>query len=224
MKKIFILFTLFIASISLLAFTGCGKKNDKTREIDISLTGKEASDAYDALINYLKTTDKLKVNLVADDYTVTSYLVGTSYYSIYTEGDYVDKSWTWVEDGAYYVAFWDSDDGGEYSQDKEEYEWVYRNYLFDFHNDFLGPTSISFTEKGEETLKDDGTVESSKAQCKYTVEFDDEVLEITVEVENGIIKQIESNDIYQGEPYKKTITFEYEFDFTFEKPDFASED
>ena len=222
MKKIFVLFTSLIVGTCLLACSGC--KKTVTNHIDITLEGQEASDAYDALFDYLSTIDKVKVTKESEDEYImprTAYAVGTSYYSIIEWSGFTEYSWAWIEDGKYYAALWYSDEySGDLSEGKDYYDDYNRDFLMWF-NEFYDyePISFSFTKKGDETTKGD-KVESSKFQCTLTVQYEEgDSDEFVLEVENGIIKQIVETDRFDGESEIITYTFEYDFDFTFEKPD-----
>jgi hypothetical protein len=224
---------LFIGGLLLtLPLVSCSVKvgGDEEGSWDIVADKQEAYDAFKEVVGDLAKISKVKVTM--DYYSGAKdveEINGTNEYMTQVNEDESVQIWLFVENDTYYTAYlFDDEEKGRYHVGKNDYENDFKHYvkiLSRFERINLSNYSASFENKGESKTVDgvytgQGTIEASFTKDQYNfysykAKTDGKkVLEIDY-------KMSESSGGSSGAftDYSCKVTFDYDTEFEFNKPD-----
>ncbi len=224
--------TLFIGGLLLtLPLASCSVQigGDEEASWDITADKQDAYDAFKEVVGDLAKISKVKVTMdyYSNDKDVEE-INGTNEYMTQVSEDESVKIWLFVEDGTYYTAYLYDDDEGMYYVGKNDYENDFKHYvkvLSRFERIDLSTYSASFENKGESKTVDgvytgQGTIEALFTKddynfYSYKAKTDGEkVLEIDYKM-----SEFSGGSSAQFTGYSCKVTFDYDAEFEFNKPD-----
>lgn len=221
---------LFVGGLLLtLPLASCSAKigGDTESTWDITAEDQEAFDAFKAVIGDLAEISKVKVTMEyysgAKD---VEEINGANEYMTQTFEEESVQIWLFVEDGTYYTAtLFDDEETGRYYVGKNDYENDFKHYvkiLSRFERIDLNTYFASFENKGESKTVNgvrtgQGTIAASFTKDQnnfysYQAKTDGEkVLEIDYKMSE-----------YGSTDYSCKVTFDYNAEFEFHKPDLTN--
>lgn len=224
---------LFIGGLLLaLPLASCSIElgGDEEATWDISADKQEAVDAFKEVVSDLAKISRVKVTM--DFYSGgkdVEEIDGTNEYTTQeSEEEGKLQVWLFIENGTYYTAhLYEDEETGRYYVGKSDYEDSFKHYVkilsrFEQHVD-LNTYTASFTNKGESKTVDGvytgkGTIEASFKKddynfYSYKANTDGQkVLEIDYKMSEGASGNAKTY-------YSCLVTFDYDAEFTFTKPD-----
>ena len=199
----------------------CGGPATQVIEFDDKFEGEAATSHYLEFARKTYDLVNLKVNSVFNDmFKLYETVVGTSEYAVtqYSVTE-VYEEWVWVEGATYNYAMRDSNSETEVSQNKEEYDMVYRLYKGLLENVMLdNPTKIEYTHKGSKVIQGDALV-SGSGKMTYKVSAGENYTLVEADTDGEFIKTLNYTDHDAESNYHVAFTFIREGEFVFEKPD-----
>ncbi len=224
---------LFIGGLLLtLPLASCSAKigGDEESSWDIVADKQEAYDAFKEVVGDLAKISKVKVTM--DYYSGAKdveEINGTNEYMTQVNEDESVQIWLFVENDTYYTAYlFDDEEKGRYHVGKNDYENDFKHYvkiLSRFERINLSNYSASFENKGESKTVDgvytgQGTIEASFTKDQYNfysykAKTDGKkVLEIDYKMSES-----SGGSSAAFTDYSCKVTFDYDAEFEFNKPD-----